>query len=108
MLQTFNSKSKQDFLLEIGCEEIPARLQDHIGSSIQNQLKDLLEQVKLPYESIQYYAGPRRIAIYISQLATQQQQQTIQIHIEKEKVFQFAFGFVSLRFPKAKRRVPVV
>lgn len=68
-----------DFLFEIGCEELPAK---HL-ISLRDQMAVLFEseltKAQLTFSNIKMFATPRRLAIFISQLATQQPDQ----HIEK-------------------------
>lgn len=63
---------RSDFLLELGVEEMPA---GDVESAVQ-QLKDaitpLLESLRLPYDDIQVMGTPRRLVIYVKNLAEQQ------------------------------------
>lgn len=63
---------QKELLLEIGSEEIPAGF---IGPALKNMQKDLaakLDKLGLQYESIQTAATPRRLAICVNGLVSQQ------------------------------------
>lgn len=52
-----------DFLLEIGCEEIPARMLDSARLELQKRLTDLLKAERLAESAdVQAYSTPRRLA----------------------------------------------
>lgn len=64
----FNVNKKEDFLLEIGCEELP---QSFVPIGMRNLKKDLesyLKEVGLEYQSIKTYGTPRRLVAYIEDL----------------------------------------
>ena len=69
---------KNDFLFEIGTEEIPA---GYIGSAV-NKLKDSfikdLNELKLEYQDIFVYSTPRRLAIKIIGMDSTQKNETIE------------------------------
>jgi len=55
-----------DFLLEIGTEEIPARMLDGASEELSRRLRELLERERLaaaPQLQLQSYATPRRLAV---------------------------------------------
>src|SRR5437660_3320731 len=56
-----------DFLLEIGCEEIPARMIDAASQELDKRVNDLLSQERLvPAQTIIHLDTPRRLAILAS------------------------------------------
>ena len=56
-----------DFLLEIGCEEIPARMIDVASQELDKRVNDLLSQERLvPAQTIIHLDTPRRLAILAS------------------------------------------
>jgi glycyl-tRNA synthetase beta chain len=62
-----------DFLLEIGCEEIPARMIDAASSELALRVRDVLVQQRLIVAaSIQQFSTPRRIAIIVPGVADRQ------------------------------------
>lgn len=64
------SKEKADFLLEVGVEHLPANGILMAISSLESNIKEFLESQKIGYESLEVFATPRRLAIYISNLDT--------------------------------------
>ena len=53
-----------DFLLEIGCEEIPARMIDGASLELRERLSALLQRERLePTGTIAYFDTPRRLAV---------------------------------------------
>jgi len=61
-----------DFLLEIGCEEIPARMIDAASRELQERITALLTRERLPAAEIQTLDTPRRLAVMASGLAPAQ------------------------------------
>ena len=52
-----------DFLLEIGCEEIPARMIDAASAELRERVKGLLQHERLdPAGEISFLDSPRRLA----------------------------------------------
>ena len=60
---------RQDFLLEIGSEELPATFVPIGMQHLETQMRALLHTYQLPYESIKVYGTPRRLALLIKGLA---------------------------------------
>ena len=53
-----------DFLLEIGCEEIPARMIDAASQELRQRVNDLLDRERLaPTGPVSYLDTPRRLAV---------------------------------------------
>ncbi len=61
--------SFRDLLVEIGCEELPAREQVQLQESAADQFAQLLDTAGIGYGVIQPYIGPRRIAVLVQDLA---------------------------------------
>lgn len=62
----------KDFLLEIGCEELPpARLQK-LSHALRDGIKAQLDEAQLRYKEIQALATPRRLAVQVSDLVDSQ------------------------------------
>src|SRR5260370_36525279 len=56
-----------DFLLEIGCEEIPARMIGAASRELRERLKTLLQRERLePAGAISHLDTPRRVAVLAS------------------------------------------
>jgi len=70
-----------DFLLEIGCEEIPARMIDAAAADLQERVSKLLERERLsPKGSVQHVESPRRLAVLASGLPSAQPDLTEQLN----------------------------
>lgn len=61
---------KQDFLLEIGSEELPAHFVEMGMRSLSNGLEKLFKREGLSYDRIEMYGTPRRLAAYVRGLVT--------------------------------------
>jgi glycyl-tRNA synthetase beta chain len=61
-----------DFLLEIGCEEIPARMIDAAAGELRERVKDLVQRERLAGIAFESFSTPRRITVIASGVALQQ------------------------------------
>jgi glycyl-tRNA synthetase beta chain len=61
-----------DFLLEIGCEEIPARMIDAASAKLRERVGTLLTRERLAASNITALESPRRLAIMVSAIAATQ------------------------------------
>ena len=64
-----STEDREDFLLEIGSEELPAAFVPIGCVNLAASLRALLAKEEIPYENIETYATPRRLAIYVKKLA---------------------------------------
>ncbi len=62
---------REDFLFEIGTEELPAGIQSTLIIELEGRFKQVLAEYALQYEKIHSYVTPRRLAISIEQLQTE-------------------------------------
>lgn len=62
----------ENFLFEIGCEELPPKALPRLSQALQDMVQAGLDEAGISYHEIKAFAGPRRLAIAISQLASQQ------------------------------------
>lgn len=69
----------QDFLFEIGTEELPPKQVEKLAAHLAESFTTGLRQSGLPFKSYRYFATPRRLAVLVYDLALRQQDQ----HIEK-------------------------
>ena len=70
-----------DFLLEIGCEEIPARMIDAASRELRERLNMLLQRERLePVGTISYLDTPRRLAVLASGIPASQPDITEQVN----------------------------
>jgi glycyl-tRNA synthetase beta chain len=69
-----------DFLLEIGCEEIPARMIDAASLDLRERVQKLLDRERLsPSQAIAYLDTPRRLAVVASGIPAAQPDVTEQL-----------------------------
>ena len=69
-----------DFLLEIGCEEIPARMIDAASLELRERVHKLLEREHLPANvAISSFESPRRLAVLASGIPAAQSDVTEQV-----------------------------
>lgn len=77
-LQKSDPNSKKDFLLEVGSEELPAHFVTLGSQNLVKSVENLLKKEGLDYEKISAYSTPRRLAVYIHQLALGKPAQAIE------------------------------
>jgi glycyl-tRNA synthetase beta chain len=68
-----------DFLLEIGCEEIPARMIDAASQELRERFLALLARERLSADTVSAFDTPRRLALLVSGLAAGQADVTEQL-----------------------------
>jgi len=68
-----------DFLLEIGCEEIPSRYMSGALQQLKEMASGLLEGQRLQAESVDTWGTPRRLVLLISRLEPYQHDLTIKV-----------------------------
>ncbi|AJC50152.1 glycine--tRNA ligase subunit beta [Coxiella endosymbiont of Amblyomma americanum] len=68
----------KDFLLEIGCEELPPHILEVLSRSLSQNVKREIEKFMLSFESIHHYATPRRLAILVNKLTSRQNSSTVE------------------------------
>lgn len=73
-------------LLEIGTEEIPAKLVKDIHNNIKRKMQELLEEYRIDFEKIKVFGAPRRIAIEVNGLSELQKQQVDEIKGPPKKI----------------------
>lgn len=61
-----------EFLLEIGCEEIPAASLEPAINELRNLLASRLESDRIYFTKIETYFAPRRLVVHIPEIALQQ------------------------------------
>ena len=64
--------SAQDFLVELGTEELPPKALKSLGDAFLAGIEKGLKAAGLGYSKARVYAAPRRLAVLVSQLATEQ------------------------------------
>jgi len=61
-----------DFLLEIGCEEIPAGVAPAAAQALLEKVQSLLDVSALAHGELQWLATPRRLTVHVKDLALRQ------------------------------------
>jgi glycyl-tRNA synthetase beta chain len=69
-----------DFLLEIGCEEIPARMIAAASEELRQRVAALLSRERLSDGEVTHFDTPRRLAVIAAGIAAYQADQTEQIN----------------------------
>lgn len=67
-----------DFLLELGCEELPPKLLPQLSKTLTQNLSAQLSAADLSYNKVSPFATPRRLAVLVQGLQTQQNNQNIE------------------------------
>lgn len=68
-----------DLLLEIGCEELPARDIDPAVDFLQTQMASELAAFNLSYGAVQAFGTPRRLVLVVRDLANKQPDSTLEV-----------------------------
>ncbi len=66
------SDAVQDYLLEIGVEELPASNVDDALAQLETLVPNLLAENRLAHGEIEYFATPRRLGVLVHHLAARQ------------------------------------
>ncbi len=69
----------QDFLVELGTEELPPKALKQLAEAFLAGVEKGLADAGLAFQSARYYAAPRRLAVLVEQLATEQPDRTQQM-----------------------------
>lgn len=64
--------SAQDFLVELGTEELPPKALKTLVQAFADGITAGLKQADLAHDQVQVYAAPRRLAVYVKQLKARQ------------------------------------
>ena len=68
----------QNFLVEIGTEELPPKALKTLATSFSDNVEAELNQAGLTFDKIEWFAAPRRLAVKVLNLATQQPSKEIE------------------------------
>ena len=69
---------KENFLVEIGTEELPPKALKTLATSFADNVEAELNQAGLTFDKIEWFAAPRRLAVKVLSLATQQPSKEIE------------------------------
>jgi glycyl-tRNA synthetase beta chain len=73
-----NAADKRDLLIEIGTEELPPKALKRLAIAFHDGVKAGLDKAELAFKDLQWFATPRRLALLISELESQQADKTVQ------------------------------
>jgi len=68
-----------DFLLEIGTEEIPAKFSPGAMAQLEEQARKRFAELRLPYTNLIIYATPRRLALLVTGLEEKQEDLSMEV-----------------------------
>ena len=71
--------SAQDFLVELGTEELPPKTLKNLGQAFLSGVEKGLKAAGLSYSSARIYAAPRRLAVLVEQLEEQQADRSLNL-----------------------------
>ena len=72
------SMTTQNFLVEIGTEELPPKALKTLATSFADNVETELNQAGLSFDKIEWFAAPRRLAVKVLNLTTQQPSKEIE------------------------------
>ena len=64
--------ARDDLLFEIGTEELPPMALSRLAKALADGVEEGLKQAKLEFDSINWFASPRRLAFIVKQLVAEQ------------------------------------
>ncbi len=73
-----NKMTTKNFLVEIGTEELPPKALKTLATSFADNVETELNQAGLSFDKIEWFAAPRRLAVKVLNLATQQPSKEIE------------------------------
>lgn len=82
----------QDFLLEIGCEEIPARFVADGIDQLAEKVANLLKAERISFQKIESFATPRRLAVRVLNIAEKQENKTEEVRGPAARIAQTPDG----------------
>ena len=68
----------ENLLVELGTEELPPKALMQLGSSFANNIEEALTQAELSFNSVVWYAAPRRLAVRVEALVDSQQDKVVE------------------------------
>lgn len=74
----FDPSEKHDFLFEIGSEQLPATFVPIGCRNLEKAVRSLLESHELPFEKIEVYGTPRRLAVLVKKLGAGTEEKTLE------------------------------
>jgi len=77
-MQKASKKVNNDFLVEIHTEELPPKALNRLATRFLEEIKIRLDKVELRYGDAQFFATPRRLAVYVKKLMNKQPDTTVE------------------------------
>ena len=77
-LENPSAQARKEFLVELGTEELPPRALKTLANAFADGIVKRLTDAKLAMGEVAVYASPRRLAVHIIDLDTQQADQSIE------------------------------
>jgi len=68
-----------DFLLELGTEEIPAKFSPGAMTQLEEQARKRLGELRLPFKNLEIFATPRRLALIVTGLEEKQEDLSLEV-----------------------------
>ena len=68
----------EDFLFELGCEELPPKALTKLAASLHQHLRDSFNLAELKFESSEWFATPRRLAVRFNHLDIAQSDKNVE------------------------------
>lgn len=69
----------KDFLVELGTEELPPKALKNLAESFRDGIVKGLQAAGFGHGDVKYFAAPRRLAVFVAGLATQQPDRTVSV-----------------------------
>jgi len=69
---------KENLLIELGTEELPPKALKSLRDSLKSGIESGLKSAELNFDSIEAYATPRRLAVLVKQVETEQQDKEVE------------------------------
>lgn len=69
---------KDNLLIELGTEELPPKALKKLALSFKDGIEQSIKNADLTFESTEWFAAPRRLAVRINQLESQQQDKVVE------------------------------
>ncbi|GAA0373024.1 glycine--tRNA ligase subunit beta [Bowmanella denitrificans] len=69
---------QDNLLVEIGTEELPPKSLTKLAEAFALEMGKLLQQAELKYQEINWYASPRRLALFVRDLASEQEDKVLE------------------------------
>lgn len=73
-----SKKEQKDFLVEIHTEELPPKALNRLAKSFFDEIIMRLDKMELGYRGAQFFATPRRLAVYVQKLINKQPDSTVE------------------------------